>query len=220
MNDTTTRHKIINTCRRMNRVGLNQGTSGNISVRIPDGFLITPSGLDYDSMQSADIVAMDFDANHEGRRLPSSEWRIHRDILGARDDIHAVIHTHAMFCTTLAIHGLSIPAIHYLVVLAGGDDIPCVPYAPPTTQALSDIVLPALAERQACLMAHHGAIVIGANLDKTFDLLVEVENLAAQYWRALQIGPPPILNHQQIREMQKIMGTYGKQKRPDIAPVI
>nr|VFK55724.1 MAG: L-fuculose-phosphate aldolase [Candidatus Kentron sp. TUN]VFK62932.1 MAG: L-fuculose-phosphate aldolase [Candidatus Kentron sp. TUN]VFK67836.1 MAG: L-fuculose-phosphate aldolase [Candidatus Kentron sp. TUN] len=210
-NNTSTRQRIIDICRKMNRLGLNQGTSGNISMRVRDGFLITPSGLDYDSLQPADIVAMDFHAGYKGKRVPSSEWRIHRDILYARDDIHVVIHAHSMFCTTLAIHGLSIPAIHYLVMLAGGDDIPCVSYATPTTQALSDVVLPALAERNACLMAHHGVVVIGADLDKTLSLLVEVENLAAQYWRALQIGAPPVLNHDQIREWTEIMRTYGKQ---------
>nr|VFK22244.1 MAG: L-fuculose 1-phosphate aldolase [Candidatus Kentron sp. MB]VFK32637.1 MAG: L-fuculose 1-phosphate aldolase [Candidatus Kentron sp. MB]VFK76008.1 MAG: L-fuculose 1-phosphate aldolase [Candidatus Kentron sp. MB] len=209
MNNTNIRQQIIDICRKMNHLGLNQGSSGNASLRVGDGFLITPSGLDYDAMEPTDIVAMDFEGDHEGRRAPSSEWRIHRDILHAREDIQAVIHAHSMFCTTLAIHGRSIPAVHYLVVLAGGDDIPCVPYATPTTQALSDVVLPALMTRRACLMAHHGVVVTGATLQETFNLLVEVENLAAQYWRALQIGKPPVLNREQIREMREIMKTYG-----------
>nr|VFK42818.1 MAG: L-fuculose-phosphate aldolase [Candidatus Kentron sp. TC] len=213
MNDPTTRQKIIHACREMNRLGVNQGTSGNIGVRRGDGFLITPSGMDYDAMAPEDMVEMDFDGNHQGRRAPSGEWRIHRDILCARDDIRVAIHAHSMFCTTLAIHGLSIPAVHYLVVLAGGDDIPCAPYAPPMSQALSDVILPALAKRRACLMAHHGVIVVGAELEETLGLLVEVENLAALYWRALRIGPPPVLNEEQIREVKEIMKDYGTQAR-------
>nr|VFK18583.1 MAG: L-fuculose 1-phosphate aldolase [Candidatus Kentron sp. LPFa] len=211
INDMTIRQRIIHTCREMNRLGVNQGTSGNIGVRWGDGFLITPSGMDYDSMAPEDIVEMGFDGHHRGRYAPSGEWRIHRDILRARDDIRVVIHAHSQFCTTLAIHGLSIPAVHYLVVLAGGDDIPCAPYAPPMSEALSHAVLPALAQRRACLMAHHGVLVVGVEPEETLGLLVEVENLAAQYWRALQIGPPPVLNEEQMRKVTEIMKDYGKQ---------
>nr|VFJ95527.1 MAG: L-fuculose-phosphate aldolase [Candidatus Kentron sp. LFY] len=196
----------------MNRLGVNQGKSGNVSMRIGDGFLITPSGLGYDTMEPADIVEMDLDAGYQGKRTPSGEWRIHRDILRAHSDVRVVIHAHAMFCTTLAIHGLSIPAVHYLVLLAGGDDIPCAPYAPPMTRALSDTVLSTLVGRRACLMAHHGVITVGEDLEETLNLLVEVESLAAQYWHALQIGPPPVLNEQQMREAREIMKDYGRQK--------
>nr|VFK79967.1 MAG: L-fuculose-phosphate aldolase [Candidatus Kentron sp. SD] len=212
MNDIDLRRRIIHTCREMNRLGINQGTSGNIGARFGDGFLVTPSGMPYDAMEADDVVEMDFQGACQGKRLPSVEWRIHRDILQTRDDIGVVIHAHSMFCTTLAIHGRAIPAAHYLVALAGGDDIPCVPYAPPMSQALSDAVVPALAERRACLMAHHGVIAIGAGLEETLALLMEVETLAAQYWRALQIGPPPVLGDEEMREIRGILREYGQQK--------
>lgn len=216
MDETDLRGEIVATCRRMNALGLNQGTSGNVGVRVAEGYLLTPSGLDYDLMTPDDIVAMDFEGRYAGRRIPSTEWRFHRDILKQRPDVDVVIHTHSMFCTTLAIHGLAIPAVHYMVAVAGGADIRCAPYVTPTTQALSDVAVAALEDRLACLLAHHGVIVIGATLGATLALLVEVENLAAQYWRALQIGPPPILSDAQMSEVLELMKNYGRQPDPEL----
>jgi L-fuculose-phosphate aldolase len=210
------RREIIRTCQKMNAMGLNQGTSGNIGVRVADRYLLTPSGMDYDTMEPEDIVEMGFDGSYSGRRIPSTEWRFHRDILKRRAEVDVVIHTHAIFCTTLAIHGRSIPAIHYMVAVAGGIDIRCAPYVTPTTQALSDVALAALEGRRACLLAHHGVIVIGETLRSTLALLVEVENLAQQYWRALQIGAPPVLSEAQMRDIFAIMKTYGRQPDPEL----
>ena len=212
------RREIIRTCQRMNALRLNQGTSGNIGVRIGDRYLLTPSGMDYDAMAPVDIVLMGFDGSYAGRRIPSTEWRFHRDILRRRPEVDVVIHTHARFCTTLAIHGRAIPAIHYMVAVAGGTDIRCAPYVTPTTQALSDVALAALEGRRACLLAHHGVIVIGESLSSTLALLVEVENLAEQYWRALQIGAPPILSEAQMAGVFEIMRTYGRQPDPELRP--
>lgn len=216
MDETDLRGEMVATCRRMNALGLNQGTSGNLGVRVPDGYLLTPSGMDYDLMAPDDIVAMDFEGRYAGRRIPSTEWRFHRDILKRRPDVDVVIHTHAMFCTTLAIHGLSIPAVHYMVAVAGGTDIRCAPYATPTTQALSDVAVAALDDRFACLLAHHGVTAIGATLASTLALLVEVENLAAQYWRALQIGRPPVLSDAQMGEVLELMKSYGREPDPEL----
>jgi len=213
---TELRREIVTTCRKLNLLGLNQGTSGNIGVRHGDGYLLTPSGMDYDLMQPEDIVQMDFQAGYAGKRVPSTEWRFHRDILKHRPEVDVVIHTHSMFCTTLAIHGHSIPAVHYMVAAAGGNDIRCAPYVTPTTQALSDVALKALEGRRACLLAHHGAIVIGTTLSSTLALLVEVENLAQQYWRALQIGEPPLLSDAQLADVFEIMKTYGRQPDPEL----
>jgi L-fuculose-phosphate aldolase len=210
------RREIIRTCQKMNAMGLNQGTSGNIGVRVADRYLLTPSGMDYDAMEPDDIVEMGFDGSYSGRRIPSTEWRFHRDILKNRAEVDVVIHTHAIFCTTLAIHGRSIPAIHYMVAVAGGTDIRCAPYVTPTTQALSDVALVALEGRRACLLAHHGVIVIGETLRSTLALLVEVENLAQQYWRALQIGEPPVLSEAQMQDIFAIMKTYGRQPDPEL----
>ncbi len=141
MNNVELRGEIVATCRKLNTLGLNQGTSGNIGVRTGETYLLTPSGMDYDIMAPEDIVEMDFEGGYLGNRIPSTEWRFHRDILKNRPDVDVVIHTHSMFCTTLAIHGRSIPAVHYLVAAAGGPDIRCAPYVTPTTQALSDVAV-------------------------------------------------------------------------------
>ena len=214
--DTEQRQAIIDTCRKMNALGINQGTSGNIGLRHRDGYLLTPSGMEYDLMQPADIVQMDFDGGYTGKRVPSTEWRFHRDILKTRTEVDVVIHTHSMFCTTLAILGRPIPAVHYLVAAAGGNDIRCAPYVTPTTQELSDVALEALKDRRACLLAHHGVIVIGETLSSTLALLVEVENLAQQYWRALQIEKPPELTSGQLAIIHEMMKTYGRQPDPEL----
>jgi L-fuculose-phosphate aldolase len=152
MTDTTDiatlRRQMLETCRRMNSSGINQGTAGNLSVRLAKGFLITPSGLPYDTMTPQDIVEMDFDGTYVGRR-PSSEWRFHRDILKARDDVDVVLHCHSIYATTLACHHKSIPSFHYMTGVAGGTDIRCAQYATFGTQALSDNALVALKDRKA-----------------------------------------------------------------------
>jgi L-fuculose-phosphate aldolase len=181
----------------MNARGINRGKSGNVSARLHtkdfDGFLVTPTGLAYEATATDDIVAMTFDGQSAGSRLPSSEWRFHRDIYRVRRKVNAIVHTHAPFATTLACHSRGIPAFHYMVAAAGGRDIRCAPYATFGTQALSDHVLAALNGRKACLLAHHGMIAVGASLSEALSLAVEVETLAEIYWRALAIGEPAVL---------------------------
>lgn len=203
------REAMVATCRRMNGLGINQGCSGNLSQRVDDGFLVTPSGLPYDEMSPEDIVAMRFDGSWDGRLKPSSEWRIHRDILAARPEIGAVLHTHAMFATTLACLGRTIPAFHYMVAVAGGVDIRCAPYATFGTQELSSHALRALEDRRACLLANHGMIALGTDLKGALALAVEVETLAAQYWRALQIGKPHLLDEAEMAVVLEKFKTYG-----------
>ncbi len=204
------RDQVIKTARRMNALGVNQGTSGNVSARVRGGFLITPSGLDYDRTHPADIVRVGGDGRAAGRRRPSSEWRIHRDIYAARAEVKAVVHSHAMFATTLACLGRSIPAFHYMVAVAGGADIRCAPYATFGTQALSDHALAALEGRKACLLAYHGMICLGDSLASALALAVEVETLAAQYWRALQIGKPTVLSKAEMARVLEQFKGYGK----------
>jgi len=195
----------------MNDLGINQGTSGNIAVRVSEGLLITPSGIPYEELEPADMVVMKLDGTlSEGRCSPSSEWRVHRDILSRRPEVGAVIHTHAMFCTSLACLGLEIPAFHYMVATAGGDSIRCAPYATFGTQELSDRVLEALEGRQACLLANHGMIAVGADLNRTLALAVEVETLASQYWHALQIRKPNLLPAEEMMIVLEQFKTYGQ----------
>lgn len=207
------RQEIVDTARRMNALGINQGTSGNLGVRIEGGLLVTPSGVAYEAMTAEDIVAMDFDGNWScpaaGRR-PTSEWHIHRDVLAGRDDVGAVVHTHAMFCTTLSCLHRDIPPFHYMIAVAGGSDIRCAPYATFGTRELSDNALLALEGRKACLLANHGMLALGDNLQKALALAVEVETLAAQYWRALQIGEPVLLDEAEMARVLEKFKTYGK----------
>jgi L-fuculose-phosphate aldolase len=215
------RQEIIATARRMNALGINQGKSGNLSQRIPEGFLVTPTAMTYDKLKPADIVVMGFDGSHRGTRLPSSEWRFHRDILVARPETNAVIHTHAMFATTLACLGREIPAFHYMVAVGGGDSIRCAPYATFGTEALSRHAVAALEGRKACLLANHGMIAVGATLVAALALAVEVETLAAMYWRALQVGEPNLLDAPEMARVLEKFRTYGQQapaRRSSVSP--
>ncbi len=208
--DLDLRRAIIDACLEMEREGINQGTSGNISARSGEGMLITPTAMAYATMQPEDIVWMDFDGGVHGRRKPSSEWRFHLDTLRARREVNAVVHAHPVHCTALAILGRPIPAVHYMIAAAGGPDIPCTPYATYGTRALADHVVAALKDRDACLMAHHGMMAVGASLERAMWLAVEVEVLAQQYCTALQIGDPPVLPDDEIaRVVQKFKG-YGQ----------
>lgn len=206
------RQAVINACLAMNRAGVNQGASGNASLRLDaDRLLITPSGMAYDRMTPADIVEMRLDGSWTaapGRR-PSSEWRFHRDIMAARPDAGAVLHAHSTFATALAVHQRGIPPFHYMVALAGGEDIRCAPYATFGTQELSDAALAALEGRTACLLGHHGMIALGADLDKALALAVEVETLARQYVHALALGEPPRLSSEEIAAVAERMRGLG-----------
>src|ERR1700721_229320 len=192
--DRAKRQSIIDACRQMNSLGINQGTSGNISLRDGDGMLITPTSVPSDTMTPDQIVFMKLDSEPGAGQRPSSEWRFHRDILKARPEVNAVVHAHPPFSTMLAIMGMEIPPVHYMIACAGGDTIPCAPYATFGTEELSRHAVAALEDRSACLLAHHGMIAIGTSLAKAMWLAVEVEALARQYHGCLQIGTPPVLS--------------------------
>ena len=211
MTELQLRKQIIATALRMNSLGINRGKSGNVSARWKDGFLVTPSGLPYEETKPADIVSIDANARPRGKRPPSSEWRFHFDIYHRKPEAHAVVHTHSSFATTLACVGSAVPAFHYMVAVAGGNSIRCAPYATFGTQALSDHALAALEERRACLLANHGMIATGANLDATLALAVEVEALCEQYWRALQIGKPNLLSDDEMALVVEKFKTYNAQ---------
>ena len=208
------RRAVIATALAMNARGINRGKSGNVSARLSgtgfDGFVVTPTGLAYEETQPEDIVPVTQDGEARGSRLPSSEWRFHRDIYRARPDVNAVVHTHAPFATTLACLSRGIPAFHYMVALAGGRDIRCAPYATFGTQELSDRALAALDGRKACLLAQHGMIAVGASLPAALALAVEVETLAEIYWRALSIGQPETLADAEMDLMVEKFRTYGQ----------
>ena len=159
------RKAVIATALQMSHSGLSPGRSGNVSQRFDDGMLITPSGMAYDVIKPADIVFVASDGTVAPKsRKPSSEWRFHLAAYGARPDGNAIVHTHSVYATVLACTGKPIPAFHYMVAIAGGRDIPCVPYATFGTEQLSEYVADGLRQRDACLMANHGQITIATSL--------------------------------------------------------
>jgi len=208
------REAVIATALAMNAAGINRGKSGNVSARVRregfDGFLVTPSGLPYAETTPDDIVAMTIQGEALGDRVPSSEWRFHRDIYASRSETLAIVHTHAPFATSLACQHRGIPPFHYMVAVAGGADIRCAPYATFGTQELSDNALAALAGRNACLLANHGMIALGASLARALALAIEVETLAEMYWRALQIGEPILLSAAEMTIVLEKFATYGQ----------
>ncbi|HMI88355.1 MAG TPA: class II aldolase/adducin family protein [Polyangiaceae bacterium] len=210
LNEAEQRQALVEHGRGMNAAGINQGKSGNLSVRLADGFLVTPSALAYEAMQPDDIVKMRWDGTYDGKRRPSTEWRLHRDIYLGRSDARAIVHAHAMFATTLACLDREIPAFHYMIAMGGGSTIPCAPYATFGTQELSDCTVAALAGRKACLMSHHGMIAFSDALPAALSLAVEVETLAAMYWRALQVGPIGVLPEEEMARVLTKFGSYGK----------
>lgn len=202
---------LVDMSQRLVNSGLNKGTSGNISVRTEQGFIVTPSGVEVDDMTADSMVYMQMDGQHSVDKKPSSEWRFHRDILQSRTEINAVIHTHSMFATTLACLHKDVPPFHYMIAVTGGDSIRCAPYALFGSQALSDHALAALKERKACLLANHGMITIGKDLSEAYAVAVEVENLCEHYWRLLQITPnPPLLTESEMQEVFQQFRGYGK----------
>ncbi len=209
------RKAIIETALTMSDCGLSPGRSGNVSARFKDGMLITPTGLAYHELEADDVVLVESDGSVAGKqRKPSSEWRFHVAAYQTRPDCHAVVHTHSLHATVLSCVKKPIPAFHYMVAVAGGSDIPCVPYATFGTDELARHVARGLKERDACLMASHGQIAIGENLEAALELAFEVETLAEQYYKVLLLGElnvsSDILSDAAMEEMVEKFKTYGQ----------
>lgn len=191
---------------------LSHGKTGNLSIRVDEGFLITPTGIANDGLQEDQIVFMNIDGESDLDQLkPSSEWRFHRDLYANRKDINTIIHTHSTYATVLACHRKEIPPFHYMIAEAGGDTIRCADYATFGTQQLSDNIIVAIKDRKACLMANHGMLTVGDNLKETLDLSDQVEELSRQYVLALQIGKPVILSKKEMVINIEKFKHYGKQ---------
>ena len=209
------RRAVVDAARQMNTLGINQGTSGNISVRHGSVMLITPSATPYEVMQPEQLAAMSLGAQDDawtGPLKPSTEWRFHRAILQARPDAGAVIHTHAVHCTALSIARRNIPACHYMVGLFGGSSVRCAPYAAFGTAALARHALVAMQDRCACLLANHGMIVAGPTVARALWLAVELETLARQYIGSLQAGGAVLLTELEVEEARRAFAGYGLQE--------
>ncbi len=209
------RQAVLRAAREMSRRGLTPGTSGNVSARVPGGMLVTPSAVPYSEMEDGDLVLVDLDGRVlQGGRKPTTEWPLHAAVYRARSDAHAVVHAHATFCTTLATLRRDLPPFHYMVAVAGGDTIRCAPYAPFGSSELAAHALAALEGRQACLLANHGVVTLGASPDGALALLAEVEHLAEVYWRALQVGEPVLLDAAEMADAIARFEDYRRGDRP------
>ncbi len=205
----TVRQSIVDAARQMNALGINQGTSGNISVRWEDGLLLTPSGVPYDQMNADDIVHLKMSGDCDHPLKPSSEWRFHRDIMKSREDVNAIVHAHPTYCTAFAMCRKELPAVHYMIAAAGGATIRCGDYATFGTEELSQHAIAALKDRMCCLLANHGMIATGTDLGKAMWLAVELETLCRQYAVALQIGDPVVLPDDEIARTIEKFKDYG-----------
>jgi len=212
--DDDLRCRLIAAARQMQAAGLNRGTAGNLSVRCEPtdagNFLITPTGMAYERLEASDLVAMTFDGRSLGHRLPSSEWRFHRDLYLARPEAGAILHAHSPFATSLACLRREIPPFHYMIARFGGDSVRCAAYATFGSQELSVAMLAAMADRRACLLANHGMVIFGDDLPHVLDLAVEFETLCEQYWRACQLGRPMCLDAAEMSRVLEKFAGYGQ----------
>lgn len=205
------RDQLIATARALQPAGLNRGTAGNVSVRHGDGFFITPTGMPYAALVAEDIPLMALDGTHSGRRKPSSEWRFHRDLYAARPEVGAVLHAHSPFAVSLACLRRDIPPFHYMIARFGGDTIRCADYAIFGSAELSAAALTAMDGRKGCLLANHGLLVAGRDLDEALALASELEELCEQYWRTCQLGRPVLLGSEEMAAVLEKFAGYGQQ---------
>ena len=217
MKNLDQRNQIIEFSLKLNSTNLSPLRSGNISLRAKeddkDGYLITPSGKKYDSLKSENIIFMGLNEepeNNDSGNKPSSEWRFHRDIYLNKKDAQAIVHAHSPHATAVSSHGKSVPPFHYMIALAGGEDIKCSEYATFGTKELSDNVINALTNRSACLMSNHGQVAFGKNLEEAFELAQEIENICQQYIIALKIGEPKILSFEEMKKVLDKAKNYKK----------
>ena len=222
MTEQEAREAVVHACRQMNTLGINQGTSGNVSARFGDRMLISPSATPYERMTPEMVASIPLEGDPEaweGPLKPSTEWRFHHGILRGRPEANAVLHAHPAHCTALAMARRGIPACHYMVAAFGGNDVRCAPYATFGTAELAAHVLAAMEGRNACLMANHGMTVCAPGMDKALWLAVELKTIARQYWLSLQVGGPVMLTDAEIADTHKCSSTYGlrEERRSPVA---
>ena len=209
-NSVALRERIIAVCRQLEQTGLNRGTTGNVSCRDGDHLLITPSGVPVPALNPAGIVAMDFNGQVIGSGKPSSEWHFHLDLMKSRPEFNAIVHTHSPHATALACLRENLPPFHYMIAVAGGDSIRCAPYALFGTEALSAHAAEAMKDRKACLLANHGLIAAGRDLEEAMAIAIEVESLCEQYLIARQSGTPVLLSASEMQAVIERFGSYGR----------
>ena len=203
--------QIIKYANMLNSEKLSTLRSGNVSLRYKNGFLITPSGIKYSLLKVDDIVFVSLDGKFdETKNKPSSEWRFHKDIYSSKNEANAIVHAHSTHATAVSAHNKDVPAFHYMVALAGGNDLKCAKYATFGTQELSDNIINALDDRKACLMSNHGQVAFGENLESAFELAEELENICHQYINTIKLGDPKILSSSEMDVILEKVKNYKK----------
>ena len=212
--------EVIKYAKKLNDTNLSPLRSGNVSVRTDlsgkEGFFITPSGIKYNDLQEDKIVFLEMDEKKNEQKIidlrlnPSSEWKFHQDIYINKPDAIAIVHAHSPYATAVSAHGKNIPAFHYMVALAGGNDIKCADYATFGTKQLSKNIIQALNERKGCLMSNHGQVAFGKNLDQAFELAEEIENICHQYINTIKLGNPKILSFEEMNKILEKTKNYKK----------
>jgi len=216
MTENEVRRKIIALCLHMNATGLNQGTSGNISARFDNDMIITPSGVPYEQLEPADLARMslaDDGAEWTGPCKPSSEWNFHKAILRAKSGVNAIVHTHSMYATIVSISRDSLPACHYMIAAFGGNSVVCAGYETFGTKDLSSSILKAMENRTACLLANHGMIATGTDLDNAMWAAVELETLSKQYYYAKLAGDMVVLPDDEMERVVESFKNYGQKPK-------
>jgi L-fuculose-phosphate aldolase len=210
----SSRRELLAHARAMSAAGLTPGTSGNLSVRVAGGFLITPTGVPYETMRPGDLVELAADGTVRPRQKePSSEWRLHRDVYARRPDVGAIVHTHSTFATVIACLRQPVRAVHYALAFAGVAEVPCAPYSTYGTQELSQAAVSTLGSGHACLLANHGLIAVGPRLAHALRVAREVEWVAEVSWRASQAGEPVVLDPTEMARVVEKFRTYGQTPR-------
>jgi len=211
--DTSLRDDAVAAVRRLDALGMNRGSTGNVSQRQDDGMLITPTGMGADDLRPQDMVWVGWDGTRRGNWQPSSEWHFHQAVYLARPDLRAVVHTHSVHAAALACLRKPLPAFHYMVAVAGGNHVPCIPYHLFGTEALSTAVANAMADRDACLMANHGLVAAGASMARAMKVVQEIESLCEVYLKALAVGEPAVLSDDDMAAVIEKFRSYGRSAR-------
>ncbi len=211
------REQVVAALRRLDALGLNRGSTGNLSQRCVragvDGMLVTPTGIGADELQPAQLAWVGADGRVDGAWQPSSEWQLHHAVLARRADVQAVVHTHSVHATALACLQRELPPFHYMVAVCGAERVPCTPYHAFGSDALAAAVAQALADRNACLMAHHGLVAAGATLAQAMHIAIEIEALCEVYLKALAVAEPARLSAAQMAEVLQKFSSYGRARR-------
>lgn len=206
---------LCNVAIELNDKGFNHGATGNCSIKTNEGFLITPSGVLNRNLTPEMMVELDMNGERisNNKYHASSEWLFHKDLYQARSDISSVIHTHTPFATALSSLNINLKPFHYMIAVAGGEDVRCADYSLFGTQQLSNNILKAIKDRKACFLANHGLVTIGVDIDEAYDITEEIEHLSQVYINAKKIAEPALLSDTNMKDVLERFKSYSRWRK-------